>query len=173
LPRNETPNDATGVTLRAFDLADQRQADRTTQWESVERSIRDLVPESILLEARPPMSWATESCIAIDPDGVLHIWTLYKDGASWYALREWASEHRNLLALTRRDLVLSKEADVVVHIVLPLEPEGAPGKSTKPSEKTAGIINTILRTPAKNIHLYRLRVLQWNARRGLIVVPIS
>jgi hypothetical protein len=152
-------------------VADPREADRASQWQSVERSIRDLVPESILLEARPPMSWATESCIAIDPDGVLHIWTLYKDGATWYALREWASEHRNLLALTRRDLVLSKDADVVVHIVLPLEPHAE--KSTPSREKMPSVINTILRTPAKNIHIYRLRVLQWNARRGLIVVPIS
>jgi hypothetical protein len=176
-PSSERAPEQAGVTLRAFDLADPHDADRTSQWQSVERSIRDLVPESILLEARPPMSWASESCIAIDPDGILHIWTLYKDGATWYALREWASEHRNLLALTRRDLVLSRDADVVVHIVLPLEAhvpvKGAAGTKAESVEKVPSVINTILRTPAKNIHIYRLRVLQWNARRGLIVVPIS
>ena len=117
------------------------------------------------------MSWATESCIAIDPDGNLHIWTLYKDGASWFALREWASEHRNLLALTRRDLVISKDSPINVHIVLPLD--AVPDKGDATPEKPADIINTIMRTPAKHIHLYRLRVLTWNARRGLLVVPIA
>jgi hypothetical protein len=158
-----------GVTLRAFDVQDAQDETRTSQWDAVERSVRDLVPGSILLEARPPMSWATESCIAIDPDGRLHVWTLYKDGASWFALREWANEHRDLLALTRRDLVLSKEAPVSVHIVLPLE--AVPDRAG--DEKGAGVVSTILRTPVKNIHLYRLRVLQWNARRGLLVVPLA
>jgi hypothetical protein len=154
-----------GVTLRAFDLHDVD--DRPAQWEAVERSVRDLVPDSILLEARPPMSWATDSCIAIAPDGRLHVWTLYKDGASWYALREWASEHRNLLALTRRDLVLSKDADVAVHIVLPMEPAAAD------ADRTPTVVNTLLRTATRNIHVYRLRPLTWNGRRGLVVVPIA
>ncbi len=152
-------------TLRAFDVLETDDRNRDAQWHAVERSIRDLVPHSILLDARPPISWATETCIAIDPDGRLHVWTLHKDGATWFALREWASEHRNLLALTRRDLVLSKDADVVVHIVLPLE--------DAPTQAAPSVVSTILRTAAKNIHLYRLRSLQWNARQGMIVVPIA
>lgn len=157
-----------GVTLRAFDVIDAHDESRASQWAAVERSVRDLVPGSVLLEARPPMSWASEACIAIDPDGRLHVWTLYKDGASWFALREWASEHRDLLALTRRDLVLSKELQVAVHIVLPLEAAPDTGEDKNPS-----VVSTIMRTPVKNIHLYRLRVLHWNARRGLVVVPLS
>jgi hypothetical protein len=160
-----------GVTLRAFDVIDARDESRSSQWDAVERSVRDLVPGSILLEARPPMSWASESCIAIDPEGRLHVWTLYKDGASWFALREWANEHRDLLALTRRDLVLSKEAQVAVHIVLSLD--AVPDRPGEANEKSPGVVSTILRTPVKNIHLYRLRVLQWNARRGLLVVPLA
>jgi len=76
------------------------------------------------------------------------------------------------LALTRRDLVISKDSAVTVHIVLPLETIPDQGADA-PAEKPADIVNTIMRTPAKNIHLYRLRVLQWNARRGLLVVPIA
>jgi hypothetical protein len=171
IPPEALPQKPVGVTLRAFDVLDSQDESRLSQWAAVERSVRDLVPGSILLDARPPMSWATESCIAIDPEGNLHIWTLYKDGASWFALREWASEHRNLLALTRRDLVISKDSPINVHIVLPLD--AVPDKGDANPEKPADIINTIMRTPAKHIHLYRLRVLTWNARRGLLVVPIA
>ena len=39
---------------------------------------------------------------------------------------EVGAQHRNLLALARRDLIVDKEAEVAVHIVLPLE-EGTPG----------------------------------------------
>lgn len=78
-------------------------------------------------------------------------------------------EHRDLLALTRRDLVLDRETAVTVHIVLPLD--NLPDTPNNAAQ-TPGIVSTILRTPAKNIHIYRLRTLQWNARRGMIVVPI-
>jgi hypothetical protein len=157
---------AAAPSLRAFDLDECR--DRQTQWQAIERSIWDLSPRSALLDARPPMSWATETCISIDGDGRLNVWTLYKDGASWFALREWAHEHRNLLALTRRDLAVNKEADVAVHIVLPLEeePDAAPVKSES-------VVSMLMRTPAKNLRVYRLRIVQWNNRRGMVVVPIA
>jgi hypothetical protein len=154
-------------SLRAFDLDEAR--DRQSQWQAIERSIWDLSPRSALLDARPPMSWATETCISIDGDGRLNVWTLYKDGASWYALREWANEHRNLLALTRRDLAVKKDADVAVHIVLPLEEE-AEGSTGAKSES---VVSMLMRTPAKNLHVYRLRIVQWNGRRGMVVVPIA
>ncbi len=153
-------------SLRAFDLEECR--DRQTQWQAIERSIWDLSPRSALLDAKPPMSWATETCISIDGDGRLNVWTLYKDGASWYALREWAHEHRNLLALTRRDLAVRKEADVAVHIVLPLEEE-----AEETPVKSESIVSMLMRTPAKNLHVYRLRIVQWNGRQGMVVVPIA
>jgi hypothetical protein len=149
--------------LRAFDL--EEACDRGAQWQAVERSIWDLSPNSALLEARPPMSWASETCIAIDGKGRVNVWTLYRDGTSWFALREWAHEHRNILALTRRDLVVDKEAEVAVHIVLPLED----GNGTSGAE----VIPTLMRTAARGIQVYRLRHVSWNNRRGLIVVPIS
>ena len=180
-PRHARP------TLRAFDL--EEQCDRPAQWQAVERSIWDLLPKSVLIEAKPPMSWATDTCIAIDREGRLHIWTLYKDGASWFALREWASEHRNLLALTRRDLTVSKDADVSVHIVLPLTDDASHGDAAAAAAQAAGhaphqshspsasatsenMVAILMRTPSPNIHLYRLRIVQWNARRGMIVVPL-
>lgn len=167
-PIKNTPEeaDAARPSLRAFDLEESR--DRNSQWQAIERSIWDLSPRSALLDAKPPMSWAAETCISIDGDGRLNVWTLYKDGASWYALREWANEHRNLLALTRRDLAVKKDADVAVHIVLPLEeePDASPAKSES-------VVSMLLRTPAKNLHVYRLRTVQWNGRRGMVVVPIA
>ena len=84
----ETP--AGAVTLRAFELQDG--ADRKSQWQAVEKSIWDLSPRSALLDAKPPMSWATETCLSIDASGSLNVWTLYKDGASWLLrLREWGA----------------------------------------------------------------------------------
>ncbi len=143
-----------GVTLRAFDLPDAEQHDRPSQWQAVERSIRDLVADSVLLDARPPMSWASDCCIAIDANGGLHVWTLYKDGVSWYALREWAAEHRNLLALTRRDLILNRDTDVAVHIVLPLETQTA---SSSAHNDSAAEVRSLMRIPSKSVFLYRLR----------------
>ena len=155
-----------GVMLRAFDLLDEEGSGRDAQWLAVERSIKDLVAESVVLDARPPMSWASDCCLSIDAEGGLHVWTLYKDGVSWFALREWAAEHRNLLALTRRDLVLAREGDVTVHIVLPLEEGREIGESS-------GHVKALLRAPNKNVFIYRLRSVQWNGRRGILVVPIA
>ena len=155
-----------GVTLRAFDLLDDQESDRDAQWLAVERSIKDLVAESVVLDARPPMSWASNCCLSIDAEGGLHVWTLYKDGVSWFALREWAAEHRNLLALTRRDLVLAREGEVTVHIVLPLE-------NGRESADSSGHVKSLLRAPNKNVFIYRLRSVQWNGRRGILVVPIA
>jgi hypothetical protein len=154
-------------SLRAFDLGVHQ--DRTAQWDAVERSILDLSPRSALLDAKPPMSWASETCITIDAQGRVNVWTLYKDGASWFALREWANEHRNLLALTRRDLTVDKAAEVTVHIVLPLE-DSRPAVASAESED---VVKTLMRAPTQNLHLYRLRFIQWNERRGLMVVPIA
>jgi uncharacterized membrane protein len=155
------------ISLRAFDL--ERALDRAGQWQAVERSIWDLSPRSALLDARPPMSWASETCLSIDGQGRVNVWTLYKDGASWFALREWASEHRNLLALTRRDLVVNKEAEVLVHMVLPLEEAGGGMES----QRQEGVMAMLLRAQARNLHLYRMRTLEWNGRRGVVVVPIA
>jgi hypothetical protein len=161
-------NNSAAPSLRALDLP--TPSSREAQWAAVERSIWDLSPRSALLDAKPPMSWATETCIAIDKAGRLNVWTLYKEsggGASWFALREWAREHRNILALTRRDLVINAEADVAVHIVLPLEDaaaEGAEGRDPVP---------VLVRTSATGVHLYRLRTVQWDGRVGIIVVPVG
>lgn len=165
-PKAEMEERDRGLTLRAFDLSDEEESDRAAQWLAVERSIRDLVGGSIVLEARPPMSWASECCVAIDAAGGLHVWTLYKDGVSWYALREWASEHRQLLALTRRDLAMAREGEVVVHMVLPLETGAAGGKSGPD-------VKALMRAPSRNVLIYRLRSVQWNGRRGILVVPIA
>ena len=97
----------------------------------------------------------------------MNVWRLYEDGASWFALREWANEHRNLLALTRRDWVVDKNAEVAVHIVLPLEEENEGG------DLQESVASMLPRVPTRNVHLYRLRVVQWNARRGVLVVPIA
>jgi hypothetical protein len=155
-------------TLRAFDL--ESRLDRPAQWQAVEKSIWDLSPRSALLDARPPMAWASETCITIDAQGRVNVWTLYKDGANWFALRQWANEHRTLLALTRRDLVVDKNAEVAVHIVLPLEDGEKGGGGADSRESVAGML---LRAPAPTLHLYRLRIVQWNAQRGMLVVPIS
>ncbi|MGN6368524.1 MAG: hypothetical protein ACTHN5_09710 [Phycisphaerae bacterium] len=154
---------AQGVTLRAFDLVEEEGSGRDAQWLAVERSIKDLVSGSVVLDARPPMSWASDCCLSIDGDGGLHVWTLYKDGVSWFALREWAAEHRNILGLTRRDLVMAREGEVTVHIVLPLEGDA----------ESSGQVKSLLRTPTRNVFIYRLRSVQWNGRRGILVVPIA
>ena len=65
------------------------------QWQSVENSIADLTAGAILLDARPPMAWATESCVAVDAAGALHVWTLYKDGG-FRGLR-FGSGRRNIV----------------------------------------------------------------------------
>ena len=67
---------------------------------------------------------------------------LCRDGTSWFALREWANEHRNLLVLTGRDLVVDPKADVAVHIVLPLDYADGDGPDVVP---------TLLRTAAENL----------------------
>jgi hypothetical protein len=151
--------------LRAFDV--DSRLDRAAQWQAVERSIWDLAPRSALLDARPPMSWATETCLSIDAAGRVNVWMLYQEGASWFALREWANEHRNLLALTRRDLTVDKAAEVAVHIVLALEEEESTARRGEEAVKL------LLRAPTKNLHLYRLRMVQWNGRHGVMVVPIA
>jgi len=133
---------------------------RGSQWETVEESIRDLVVESVVLDARPPMVWAKEACVAVDGEGGMHVWMLYKDGVSWFALREWANEHRAILALTRRDLAIEREGAVRVHVVMPL---GSGGEEAKP----------LLRTEAPGVCVYRLRWIQWQGRRGVVVVPIA
>jgi len=155
---------ATG-TIRAMEVAEGERGgmSRGTQWEAVEGSIPDLVAESELLDARPPMSWAKESCVAVDREGRMHVWTLYKDGTSWFALREWANEHRTILALTRRDLTIEKERAVAVHLVMPLGSEERGGEGAKP----------LLRTEATGVFVYRLRLIQWQGRRGVIVVPLA
>ena len=125
----------------------------------MERSIRDFLPNATLLEARPPMAWASESTLAVDAEGRLHVWTLFRDGASWFALREWATEHRGILALTRRDLVLNHDAEVAVHIVMPLDCTEAGG--------------ALPRAAARHVTWYRLRAVQWAGRRGALVVPAA
>ena len=163
--RNETVHAASSPPLQVFDL--EVGTDRAGLWQVVEQSICGLSPRSALLDAKPPMPWATDTCLSIDAAGRIGVWTLYRDGTSWFALREWANEHRNLLALTRRDLVVDQKADVAVHIVLPLD-HAVGGAGEGPD-----VLPTLLRTAARNIYLYRLRQIQWNGRRGLLVVPIS
>ncbi len=178
-----TPGPSAPITLRAFEL--DSSADRKSQWQAVEKSIWDLSPHSALLDARPPMSWASETCLSIDAAGCLNVWTLYRDGASWFALREWAHEHRNLLALTRRDLTIRPDAEVAVHIILPLDEDGSephaaahqpPAHPADPRSAAAsapGLITMMMRTPVPHVFLYRLRRVQWNHKQGLLVVPIS
>jgi hypothetical protein len=156
-----SPNGGANGALRAFDLAG---TSRVAQWEAVESSVAGLVTNAVLLDARAPMSWATESCLALDQHGALHVWTLYKDSVSWFALREWAGEHKALLALTRRDLVLRQDAPIQVHIVLPLEDGGVVDKSE---------IGPLLRNPGSNVRLYRMRSIEWGGERGVVVVPLA
>jgi hypothetical protein len=168
-PEGCTPNSAPNGgsnggadgALRAFDLAG---TSRVAQWEAVERSVAGLVTNAVLLDARAPMSWATESCLSLDQHGGLHVWTLYKDSVSWFALREWASEHKALLALTRRDLVLRQDAPITVHIVLPLEDAGVTDKSE---------IGPLLRNPGPNVRLYRMQSIEWSGERGVVVAPLA
>jgi hypothetical protein len=144
--------------LRVFDLSG---TSRAAQWDAVERSVAGLVANAVLLEARPPMSWASESCLGLDQHGGLHVWTLYKDGVSWFALREWAGEHKSLLALTRRDLLLRPDAPITVHIVLPLE------------DGDKSEIGPLLRNPGPHVRLYRMRAIEWGGDRGVVVVPLA
>ena len=151
--------------LHVFDV--DGRLDRAGQWGVVERAIWDLAPRSALLDARPPMTWAAETSLVIDAAGRVNVWTFYKDGVSWFALREWAQEHRHLLALTRRDLAVDKGAEAVLHIVLPLEDDEAAARRAEEA------LNLLLRTPARNLHLYRLRTVSWNGRVGVMVVPLT
>jgi hypothetical protein len=152
-----------GLTLRVQELLAEGATYRLAQWKTVEQSIRDLVRGSVLLDARPPMVWATESCLAVDGDGALHVWTLFNSSVSWFALKHWAGEHASLLALTRRDLKFDAAAGVKVHIVLPLE-NGVDAKA----EAAA-----LLRSASADLMLYRMQRLEWGGRRGLLVVPLS
>jgi hypothetical protein len=156
-----SPSGTGTLVLRAFDLLDAEVQDRSAQWQAVERSIRDFVPGATLLDARPPMAWAKESSLAVDSEGRLHVWTLFRDGASWFALREWAIEHRGLVALTRRDLPIKQDAEVAVHIVMPLDNGAGRGQRGESLSRAGGL----------HVSWYRLRAVQWAGRRGALVVP--
>ena len=47
-------------------------------------------------------------------------------GAEWLALWQWAREHREILALTRRDRWVDTAADVRIHVVTPSETKTRP-----------------------------------------------
>jgi hypothetical protein len=149
-------------TLRAVELAGAM--DRAGQWFSVECCIGDLIDGCTMLDAKPPVSLAGEACICADGAGTLHVWTLYQNGVSWFALREWATEHAGILALTRRDMAIRKDSPISIHIVYPIAARGAEGKTE---------VSTLLRTPAPQVFVYRLRTIQWAERRGVVVVPIA
>jgi hypothetical protein len=151
--------------LRIFDV--DGRLDRAGQWRVVEQAIWDLAPRSAVLDARPPMSWAGETSLVIDAAGRVNVWTLFRDGVSWFALREWAQEHRPLLALTRRDLTVDKAAEVALHIVLPLEEDEAAARRAQEAAQL------LVHAAVRNLHVYRLRMVQWGGRGGVAVIPLT
>lgn len=131
-------------------------AGRAMVWEAVQQSIPDLVPGTILLEAKPPHDDC--SLLMADTQGRLHLWVL-SDGANgmgWCGLWRWALDHRQLIGLTRRDLRIDVGAEVRVHVVLPPGEAGGVGGS--------GPVG---------VNWYRMWPVQWRDRTGLVVVPLG
>jgi hypothetical protein len=151
-----------GSSLTVLDGTNGMEKNRGAQWERVEASIPALAHGCVMLDAKPPMTWARESSLALDGNGALHLWTLQQEGVSWFALREWASEHRSLLRLTRRDLPMRDDAPISVHVVLPLSAGETPPE-----------VAALLRSGAANLSIYRLRAVNWGEQNGVVVVPIS
>jgi len=142
-------------TLRAIDPPGDPK-ERDAQWQAIVRSVRDFIPDAVVLDASSPLE--AESLLALDPAGRLHIFTLARDMVSWSALWQWGRDHRHLLALTRRESAFDPQAPVVMHIVLPLD---------------FPLAQKISHPPLPELNWYRLRLIEWHARRGLILVPVG
>ena len=62
--------------------------------------------------------------------------------------------------------IIDPSAEVIVHMVLPWEaPNAAP--------VAHGVVSMLLRAQARNLCVYRVRTLEWNGQRGMVVVPLA
>jgi hypothetical protein len=72
------------------------------------------------IEARPPHF--ANAAIFLDNAGHLHVWILEAGaGANFLELWTWARDHRQILALTKRDRWVDTDADIRLHLVAPAE----------------------------------------------------
>jgi hypothetical protein len=139
--------------LRPVDAA-IGNGDRRHLWHAARQSIVDLIPASILLDAQPPHDEA--SLLAVDSTGRLHLWLLANpaEPTGWSSLWQWAREHRQLIALTRRDLSIDPVAEVGIHLIIPPSAE-----------------RTLIRSAPNNVAFYRMHAIRWHDRHGLVVIP--
>lgn len=90
-----------------------------TLWSSIEPAVAALAAGHTILEARPPKQLA--SLLTVDSLGRLHVWMLADpaDPTAYARVWQWAGDHRQLIALTRRDVKMDGNADAQLHLVLP------------------------------------------------------
>ncbi len=133
-------------------------------WEVMERAAVELVAGGVVLEARPPLGG--RGLLMAQRGGRIHLWCLVEagggagggEGLGWAALWGWAREHRELIALTRRDLAINALAEVAVHVVV----GGAAG--------AAGMMGAMGGTAA-GVRWYRMLAVRWGEKTGMVVVP--
>ncbi len=142
-----------GDALHVYDVpAPQAKSD---QWLALEQAIPQLHSGSVILEARPPWDHAA---LAVDTQKQLHAWIMASgsDPFEWPAIKAWADAHRDLIALTCRDLKLNTAKPVQAHVVLPLDTPSAAMQRAWPTD----------------IKWYRLQKVQWQDRCGVAVVAL-
>ena len=102
------------------------------------------------IEARPPGH--LHAALWLDSAGHLHLWTLSHGTPDFLALWQWARDHRQLLALTRRDRWINPAAEIELHVVL------ADGVRTRLPD-------------LPNLHRYRLTLVRLGDKSAAVVVP--
>jgi len=126
-----------------------------TGWPAIEQAAVAILPAAIVLEARPPM--APHALLMAEPAGRIHVWCMI-DAANplaWMAVWAWAREHRELIALTRRDLAIDPRADLAVHVVSPDGPPAIIGGLTAPA----------------GVQWYRMHPVRWGDKTGTLIIP--
>jgi hypothetical protein len=152
-PRVETPIAPSCDVLNVRDMP--AQAGPAEQWRIIEQGIPTLLTNAAILDARPPWDHAA---LAVDTQKQLHLWVLANaaDPFEWPAIQAWANAHRDLIALTCRDVKLNTSKPVQVHVVLPLDAASASMQRAWPTE----------------IKWYRLQKMQWQDRTGVAVIGL-
>ncbi len=133
--------------------------DTDAQWKVLSQSIAYMLPGAVLLEARPPEY--RYACLAADRVGQLHVFLLAcaADPAHWGNLWQWTTEHRQLIALTCREMKLAPERPVHMHVVFPLH---------------ATLPPTSLQRPAlSGLSWYRIRQVFCQGQYAVLVAPVG
>lgn len=146
----------TSTEIVASLLAVPAQAGATgaVLWSAIEPAVAALAAGHTILEARPPRQLA--SLLTVDTLGALHVWMLADpaDPTAYSRVWQWAGDHRQLIALTRRDVKLDGNADVRLHLVLP---QGM----------------TLVHAGANGFERLRIHNVRFGGQQGVVLVPVE